>query len=340
MKKLYFSILSAVLGFSLATAQTLTVANHAPAAGDKYNTVDCSPLGIAPGTSGAGSLWSFPTLTLNAVSNYTVATVPASLTGVYPSASVVAQTGTASPGFYSNTASNLKYWGGSFNVNTFPVNLNYSSAAIFASYPMMLGTTNSNTIAGNVTVSGFSGTFTGTCNINADGTGTLVLPARTFTNVIRVQTVQNIAFTIAGNGGTLLQTTYDYYAPSITGSKIPLFTITTSAINSLLGPSNQTVVTANSDYSIVGVKENTKDVANLNLFPNPAKGSFNVSFTNDNSENASLEIINAIGQSVRKENLGNEKGNHNINLEGIDSGIYFVKVFVGNSVSVKKLTIQ
>lgn len=342
MKKLYFSILTLILatGVKVSNAQTLTVANHVPVQGDLYKTADCTTVGIVPGAAGAGMLWSFTTVTLNTVSNYTVATVPASLTALYANASVAAETGSTATAFYSSTANNLFYWGGNIVVNAYNVNLNYSSAAVYAIYPMSYGAANSNTIAGAVTVSGLAGTFAGTCNITADGTGTIALPARTFTNVLRIKTVQNISFTISGTPGTLTQTYFDYYSPGL--SKIPLFTIATSSISSALGSSSQTVATANADYATVGVQEFTKEVPDLSLYPNPAKGNFNLSFTNENAENSSVEIINSIGQVIRKQNLGSEKGSvkYNINLDGMDSGFYFVKVYLGSSVSVKKITTQ
>ena len=67
-----------------------------------------------------------------------------------------------------------------------------------------------------------------------------------------------------------------------------------------------------------------------------------MSFTNANTENASYEISNALGQLVRKENMGNDKGivKQNINIESLETGIYFVKVVVGNSSSTKKITVQ
>ena len=63
---------------------------------------------------------------------------------------------------------------------------------------------------------------------------------------------------------------------------------------------------------------------------------------NENAEVISYEMINVLGQIVRKENLGNSKGEVKFNIEtsGIESGVYFVKVYAGNATSVKKITIQ
>jgi hypothetical protein len=55
MKKLYFSLLSIVLGLGMKAQ--LTQGNHAPANNDMYSTWQCDSTGIAPGASGAGVVW-------------------------------------------------------------------------------------------------------------------------------------------------------------------------------------------------------------------------------------------------------------------------------------------
>ena len=106
--------------------------------------------------------------------------------------------------------------------------------------------------------------------------------------------------------------------------------------------SSQSLVTINSDYLQVGIKEQSKEVASLNIFPNPAKSAFNISLTNEKADGVNYEIMNALGQTVKKETLSTEKGevNYAIDISNIPSGVYFVKVNVGNATSVKKLTIQ
>ncbi len=349
MKKFYFVVLSFSLGLNLNMAQTiLTKANHAPLVGDVFKTRQCDSTGLTPGASGAGATWTFtmsirtPTTTYNGVTVASTGTVAAS----YPSASVAVQSGTNNS-FYSSTTNALSYWGGNLPIKISGINVTttYASPAVYATYSMALNSTSAAAVSGTVSAGGINGSFTGTSTTIGDGTGTLILPSRTFSNCLRVMTTQTLNFSVTfpPANGTVFQTTYDYYNVI---SKSPLFTILDALVTATVAGSPQSssyyLATINSDYLTVGINETTKEISNLNLYPNPAKANFNLSFVNENAENASYEMINALGQTIKKENLGSEKGNikYNISLEGIDSGIYFVKIYVGNSTSVKKITVQ
>jgi hypothetical protein len=341
MKKLYFISLSLFVSFGL-NAQILNQSNHAPVIGEMYRTTDVSTVGVTPGSSGSGVTWDMSAISIGTtITNFSVVTVPSSSASAYPSASLAIEPSSGVNNFYSASSSSLKYWGGDIVVSSYNINLNYTSPAVFAAYPVTFSSTNSVSIAGNLSAgASISGSFTGTCTTNADGTGILALPSRTFTNCMRLKITQDISFTTSFGNGTLTQVNYEYYNSL---SKTPLFTISTSTIVvPIVGTTNQMAVNINSDYQFVGIKENIKDISNLNLFPNPAKNNFNLSFVNENAEAISLEIINALGQTVRKESLGNTKGmiNQSVDVSNVEAGVYFVKVNVGERTSTKKLTIQ
>lgn len=345
MKKLYFFVLTFFAGLSL-NAQILTQGNNAPAIGDMFRTTDVSTVGVTSGAAGNGVTWDMSAVSIGtAITINTVVPVPSASTAAFPSASVAVQNSvTSNYLFYSSSGTDLKLWGGSVTAGTVNVNLNYSSAAVLANYAMAYNSTASNTIAGTFYVPAFSisGTFNGTCSINADGLGTLALPTRTFTNVLRKKVTQELNLSVSPFGsGTATLVTYEYFAPGL--DKSSLFTIMTSdAIIPLLGTSSQTLVTVNSDYQYVGISENTNEITSLNIFPNPASNNFTLAFMNENAENVSVEIVNALGQLVKKEILENTKGlvKQNVNITGIEAGVYFVKTNVGSKSSVKKLTIQ
>ena len=339
MKKIYTTLLAAILVSGL-NAQTLTQANNAPIIGDAYGTRQCDSTTISPGANGAGATWNYSTIAVRTPTlNY--AGVSAASTGSaasYPSAAVAVGQGANKYSFYSSTATSLSYWGGNVIIGGQNAVLSYTSPSCMANYPMSLGSSTTSTVGGSLTILGNNGTFTGTVTANASGSGTLMLPSATFNNVLKVVTTQNFNATIPLGSATISMIRYDYYSAA---AKYPMFTISTSTVVSLAGTNTETIVTVNTAFSL-GVKEIQNSVANLNFYPNPAKGNLTVSFTNANGENASYEMINAIGQTVKKEILSNEKGqvNQNISLEGIESGIYFIKVYVGNGTSVKKVTVQ
>ena len=341
MKKIY-SLFAAALCISGLNAQTLTQSNHAPIVGDSYQTINCTTVGATPGGNGTGQTWNFSSLTVltTTTTNNGVTVASTGSASSYPSASMAINSGTNGNSFYSSTASSLSYWGGNVVVGGQAVTMSYTQAAQHAAYPMAFGTTANGPISGTAShpLAG-SGPFVGTCTVTAAGTGTLMLPGGyNFNNVLKVTTVKNISFTVTLGSGTYSQTITDYYVPS---QKYPMLTMSQEYINSVAGTTTETVVLVNGNYTL-GMKEQSSLLSNVIVYPNPAKDNINLNFVNENAENASYEMVNVIGQTIRTQNIPVVKGEtlYNVNLNGIESGIYFIKLTVGNKTSVNKITVQ
>lgn len=181
MKKLL--LLSSLAFASVANAQ-LTQANNAPASGDTYSLAVTSPSVLSPGASGAGAVWTYTNITLGSSVGYTGATNSAVS---YTPANIVVNASSSESSYYESTSTFLKYFGGNIIISSFPATITYTSGAIEAVYPMSLSTTSNVAVGGSITAMSNNGTFTGTASATADATGTLVLPGKTFTNVIRVK---------------------------------------------------------------------------------------------------------------------------------------------------------
>ncbi|MBK7666763.1 MAG: T9SS type A sorting domain-containing protein [Sphingobacteriaceae bacterium] len=353
MKKLYFIVLSFFAGLTLTNAQILTQSNHAPVAGDAYVMLQQDSLAITPGASGTSAVWNFTssTRTTIAITN----SCAAGTSTLYPVGSVARTVGTAAANYYTSSSTQLNFWGGRFTALSQNVDYAFNSGAVHASYPMVYNTTATSTFVGSVSSGTNNGTISnGTSTVLVDGQGTLNLPNRSFANVLRVNTYNGFDFTLPVSVftaiGNVKQQSYDYYTglTNFPSTKLnPLFTIVSSTINVLSPALIATVITTssvflNKDYEYVSITENSSEVSELNLFPNPATNNFNLVFVNENAQQVTVEITNALGQLVRKENLANTKGlvNQIVNIAGIEAGVYFVKVNVGEKSSVKKLTIQ
>ncbi|OYU96899.1 MAG: hypothetical protein CFE21_01025 [Bacteroidetes bacterium B1(2017)] len=74
----------------------------------------------------------------------------------------------------------------------------------------------------------------------------------------------------------------------------------------------------------------------LNLFPNPAKNSFEVTF-NGNSSNGTVRIVDMNGREVLNQNVNSLNGV--INCDNLINGLYFVELNVAGKTAVKKLNI-
>lgn len=63
---------------------------------------------------------------------------------------------------------------------------------------------------------------------------------------------------------------------------------------------------------------------NLHIYPNPNNGNFSIAIK---EPNCNVEVVNALGQTVLQQQMPN---NQNIQINGLASGLYFVKVKSGN----------
>ena len=152
----------------------------------------------------------------------------------------------------------------------------------------------------------------------ADATGSLTLPAKTFTNITRVITSQSI--TAASLGASVNLVVYDYYA--VGNSKAPILSVNTSTIVSGLGASTQTLVTVLKDYNIVGINEAQKLDIQLSVFPNPATNLINFTTT-------SPEATKVIGYDITGKIIGTElmeSGKTKMNTTNLASGVYMYHV--------------
>lgn len=322
MKKLYFTLLTAALGLNL-NAQTLTQANHAPANGDVFSTYQVDSTGVSPGASGAGVTWNFASVNThsNISNNYTATTVN---NAAYPNANISVSSSANDLSYYNSTTSIYNYWGGNLVVGGFPATITYTSAAVRATYPMSLNSTQSAVTGGSVVVGGNNGTFTGNSKVILDGTGTLSTPSGTYTNAMRVVTSQTINYT-AIITGVVTQVNYDYYA---SGTKAPLFTISTSTITGA-GASTQTIVTRYK-ASTTGINAVEAGVNAVSVFPNPSSSAINFETPSQSAKTISIYDIN--GKFIESKSLNTSL---KLDVSNYANGIYSYKIISADNNFIK-----
>jgi len=95
--------------------------------------------------------------------------------------------------------------------------------------------------------------------------------------------------------------------------------------------------------STVGVAENKSNIVNnSSIFPNPAKNNATLRIDLNGNSKVQIQVLNTIGQVVKSVAPQGQTGTNsfNIDLSGLNSGIYFVNVKVDNATSTKKLVIE
>lgn len=341
MKKIYLSFFTIALAFTASAQLTLTKAFNEPVSGNVHTKKGYDSTTVLPKNTGANQVWNFSSIVSNTVTEVSTFTTPASTPSVslFTGATLAEGDGTGAFNYWKSTASNYELLGMADAAGNY---ITYTNSAIAATWPISFGYTNLDTYGGSAMLSTFSGPATGTIYTTASGTGTLILPGSlTFTNVLQVGIYNNLTMQLASTYTINIASFEQQYYHST--QKFSLFSLQyeRQTITTILGPTVTTSYSLKANNAIVlGINEATFDKAFV-VYPNPANGMFHVMFSNEKSENISLEIVNNVGQNVRTIDLGNANDiDTPINVSDLSSGVYFVKTSIGNKSVIKKLIIQ
>jgi hypothetical protein len=85
-----------------------------------------------------------------------------------------------------------------------------------------------------------------------------------------------------------------------------------------------------------------ESISNLDVYPNPSRDIFNISFTSEEIQDLKVRVLNVVGEELINEELQQFIGEYTkqINLEDNTKGIYFLEITTNNGVVNKKLILQ
>jgi hypothetical protein len=236
--KQFYLLFFTVLSIANVNAQ-LTLSNHAPVVGEIHQRYQCDSAGLVPGAGGANSVWNYAIATRSSV----IHSYTAGSSSYFPPATVSVTSNKSYEDHYKTSVFDLKVYSSSFPiVSGYYINLNYNAPALKTKYPMSLNVSSAVNTNGDINalmITPQAGTFTGTSSTMADGTGTLILPGQTYTNVIRVVNTEVISYVVSFPG-TITIKSYEYYAQ---GAKQPVFSIQTVTLTRPAGTVKRTLVT-------------------------------------------------------------------------------------------------
>ena len=88
--------------------------------------------------------------------------------------------------------------------------------------------------------------------------------------------------------------------------------------------------------------EGGESITNLDVYPNPSRDVFNVTFTSEDVQNLEVKVVNVVGEVVYTENLQQFVGEYTklIDLANYTKGVYFLEITTDNGVVNKKLILQ
>ena len=83
-------------------------------------------------------------------------------------------------------------------------------------------------------------------------------------------------------------------------------------------------------------------INNLDVYPNPSRDIFNVSFTSEDVQDLEVRIINVVGEVVYTENLQQFMGEYTkqVDLATYTKGVYFLEITTNNDIMNYKIVLQ
>jgi hypothetical protein len=94
------------------------------------------------------------------------------------------------------------------------------------------------------------------------------------------------------------------------------------------GTSWATIFSQPVEYTLGGARLENSTVANLDVYPNPSRDIFNVTFTSEETQNVMITVVNMLGEEVFVEEFTNVKGSFSqqIDMATQSKGIYSLKI--------------
>jgi hypothetical protein len=80
----------------------------------------------------------------------------------------------------------------------------------------------------------------------------------------------------------------------------------------------------------------------FSIYPNPANNILTLDYTSKNNDKSVLSITNIVGEKIKEFQINTVSGINtlNLNLEGINNGVYFINFINNSSKSTKKFVIS
>ena len=305
----------------LISAQTtITKAFNDPVTGEtaNYLSVTGTPDNSA---TGSGVTFNNASLVLGSASltSYSVPTSTEITT--FPN-STLKMAGSGNTVYYKQSASKLEITG----LVTGGATLNLSANnGTFISYPAAFGYAETDQAQGTFSSTAASGLCKGTINLSADASGTLILGSLTYTNVLRIKSVQNFNLYSPNDTtfffpiGSIVNTSYSYYNSTY---KFPLFTTIQTVVNiPLAGINNQTTDAAQALNTLnLATKDQVYQKDKLKVYPNPAQEFIELKGQTNSYTTAKIYTLD--GRLVKTSEIKSGK----VQVSDLPSASYFIEV--------------
>lgn len=308
-KTLFFLMVSTAV---LSAQTTITKAFNDPISGETVNNFNVNGT-VDNSATGNNATFSNGSLTQGSASVTTYSTPTATEITTFPGSTIKMVNGSNTV-YYKATASKLEITG----LVTPDATLNFSADnGTFITYPAQFGYTDNDTAAGTFTSPSISGTFSGNIAITAYAAGTLIVGSKTYTNVLRIKSVQTFSLSIGFPIGTITNTAYTYYDAT---HKFPLLSTTTANINVPIASINQTTNVAQALNETFLAASDFVKKDSFKIYPNPAQDY--IEFKGDLSNYSKANIYSLDGKLIKTSDLKSGK----VQVSELPASSYFIEV--------------
>jgi hypothetical protein len=108
------------------------------------------------------------------------------------------------------------------------------------------------------------------------------------------------------------------------------------------GTSWATIFSQPVTYTLGGERVAAEVVSGLDVYPNPSRDIFNISFSTETSQKVNVQVVNLLGEEVYTEELVDFEGQHQtaVNMNGKPKGVYFLEITTLKGSVNKKIVLQ
>ncbi len=347
MKKI-FTLLLSVIASAINAQPTLTSANE-PTVGTSLHYIFVDSSTAQPGTSGANQTWNFSGVTPNGLSHtddwVSVASTPYAAN--FPGTNIV-QLATDTAGnpvylYHNITSSSNELKGMGVDAAATPYIMTYSNPETIKQFPATYNSTLNDNFSGLATLTIGPVTVniyrSGTYSYLVDAYGTLITPAATYPNTLRVKIHQYITDSMVYSGVPLptqlvhnISTTY-FWSSTDAGDKLYQFYIGYDTIIT----STSTAITNSVSYldDVTAIEENPPyETSNAATYPNPANDYSTVMLKNSIDGTAELFLYDLKGSLVKKISKGIKAADHfkwKFQISDLAPGTYQARIICGQN---------
>jgi len=332
MKKI--SLFSVLLGGGMAVmAQPAITHQCNPAAGLQQHlaTAGVPP---APGAQGANVTWDFSSVSGTDIEGAFVACPTHRFCSLFPGSDLVLESPADTSGAVAWMVDQGRLAMNGVRVNG--INFVYSDPMEILRYPFTFNDSYRDSFVCDFT-SGMPFNRRGEITVEADGYGTLILPHATFTNTLRVKTVESYTDFVMGSPMFTYETvSYFWYTPG----KQDL--LAKHSVVYTLGQQSSENFHYTRTYP-TGISNGADISTSLQVFPNPATDLVQLHFTAAAGTNIRVQLFDLTGRPVRESReISAAPGMNEIRLgtDGLASGMYLLRINAGSEAINRKIEIR